>query len=131
MIRALKAGDETAFVALIHAHHSVLLRVAMTYVSSRAAAEEVVQETWLGVLNALDRFEGRSSLKSWIFRIAANIARTRAVREPRCRRFASPPEPSPSASNSPSIPIASSPPTTLASPVTGRADPPSAAVGSS
>jgi RNA polymerase sigma-70 factor, ECF subfamily len=91
MIRALKAGDETAFVALIHAHHSVLLRVAMTYVSSRAAAEEVVQETWLAVLNALARFEGRSSLKSWIFRIAANIARTRAVREPRCLRFSSPP----------------------------------------
>jgi RNA polymerase sigma factor (sigma-70 family) len=91
MIRALKAGDETAFVALIHAHHSVLLRVAMTYVSSRAAAEEVVQETWLGVLKGLDRFEARSSLKSWIFRIAANIARTRAIREPRCLRFSSPP----------------------------------------
>src|SRR6266498_482536 len=84
LIDALRAGGEAAFVALIRAHHAVLLRVAMTYVSSRAVAEEVVQETWLGVLKGLDRFEARSSLKTWIFRIAANIARTRAVREGRC-----------------------------------------------
>jgi RNA polymerase sigma-70 factor, ECF subfamily len=89
LIEALKAGDETAFVELIPAHHSMLLRVAMTYVSSRAVAEEVVQETWLGVLNGLDRFEARSSLKTWIFKIAANIARTRAVRESRCLPFSS------------------------------------------
>jgi RNA polymerase sigma-70 factor (ECF subfamily) len=67
----------------------MLVRVAMTYVSSRAVAEEVVQETWLGVLKGLDRFERRSSLKTWIFRIAANIARTCAVREGRCLPFSS------------------------------------------
>src|SRR4051812_14807739 len=89
LVEALRAGDEAAFVGLIRAHHSVLLQVAMTYVSSRAVAEEVVQETWLGVLNGLDRFEGRSSLKTWIFRIASNIARTRAAREGRCRPFSS------------------------------------------
>src|SRR5215204_3501973 len=84
LIESLRAGDEAAFVELIHAHHAMLLRVAMTYVSSRAVAEEVVQETWLGVLKGLDRFEGRSSLKTWIFKIAANIARTQASRESRC-----------------------------------------------
>jgi RNA polymerase sigma-70 factor (ECF subfamily) len=89
LVEALRAGDEAAFVALIHVHHSVLLRVAMTYVSTRAVAEEVVQETWLGVLEGLDRFEGRSSLKTWTFKIASNIARTRAVRECRCRPFSS------------------------------------------
>jgi RNA polymerase sigma-70 factor, ECF subfamily len=89
LVEALRAGDEDAFVGLIRAHHSVLMRVAMTYVSSRAVAEEVVQETWLGVLKGLDRFEGRTSLKTWIFRIASNIARTRAVREGRCHPFAS------------------------------------------
>jgi RNA polymerase sigma-70 factor (ECF subfamily) len=89
LVEALRAGDEAAFAGLIRAHHSVLLGVAMTYVSSRAVAEEVVQETWLGVLNGLDRFEGRSSLKTWIFKIAANLARTRAVREWRCRPFSS------------------------------------------
>jgi|SRR4051794_5544591 len=89
LVEALRAGDEDAFVGLIRAHHSALVRVAMTYVSSRAVAEEVVQETWLGVLKGLDRFEGRSSLKTWIFKIASNIARTRAVREGRCRPFSS------------------------------------------
>ena len=89
LVKALRDGDETAFLDLINAHNSSLLRVAMTFVSSRAVAEEVVQETWLGVLNGLDRFEGRSSLKTWIFQIAANIARTRAVREWRCVPFSS------------------------------------------
>src|SRR3954453_865983 len=89
LIKALRAGDEDAFVGLIRAHHSVLLRLAMTYVSSRAVAEEVVQETWLGVLNGLHRFQGRSSLKTWIFKIASNIARTRALREGRRRPVSS------------------------------------------
>jgi RNA polymerase sigma-70 factor (ECF subfamily) len=61
----------------------------MRYVGSRAVAEEVVQETWLGVLSGVERFEGRSSLKTWIFKIAANIARTRGVRERRCLPFSS------------------------------------------
>jgi RNA polymerase sigma-70 factor (ECF subfamily) len=89
IVKALEAGDETAFVELIHAHHSVLLRVAMTYVASRAVAQEVVQETWLAALKGLDRFEERSSLKTWIVRTAANIARTRAARDWRCLRFSS------------------------------------------
>jgi RNA polymerase sigma-70 factor (ECF subfamily) len=89
LVKAIRAGDEDAFVALIRAYHSVLLRAAMTYVSSPDVAAEVMRETWLGVLRDLDRFEGRSSLKTWIFKMAANIARTRAVREGRCRPFSS------------------------------------------
>src|SRR5436309_13530444 len=89
VIEALRAGDEAAFVELVRAHDAVLLRVAMTYVSTRAVAEEVVQETWLGVLNGLGRFQGRCSLRTWIFTIASNIARSRAVREWRCLPFAS------------------------------------------
>jgi RNA polymerase sigma-70 factor (ECF subfamily) len=89
VVAALRAGDEEAFVALVRAHHSLVHRTAMTYVSSRAVADEVVQDTWLGVLAGLERFEARSSLRTWIFHIAANIARTRAAREPRCRPFSS------------------------------------------
>ncbi len=83
LVAALRAGDETAFAELVRDYHASLLRVAQIYVSSRAVAEEVVQETWLGVLNGLDRFEERSSLKTWIFRILTNIAKTRAQREGR------------------------------------------------
>ena len=89
VVAALRARDEAAFVALVRAHHALLHRTAMTYVSSRAVAEEVVQETWLAVLAGLERFEGRSSLRTWIFHIAANIARTRGAREARCRPFSS------------------------------------------
>jgi RNA polymerase sigma-70 factor (ECF subfamily) len=89
LVEQLRGGDEIAFTALVRAQHSVLLGVAMTYVSSRAVAEEVVQETWLGVLAGLDGFEGRSSLRTWIFRIAANVARTRAARDGRSRPFSS------------------------------------------
>jgi RNA polymerase sigma-70 factor, ECF subfamily len=89
MVEALRAGDEDAFVGLIRAHHSVVLRVAMAYVSSRAVAEEVVLETWLVVLNGLDRFHGRSPLKTWIVEVAANVARTRAQREGSRRPVAS------------------------------------------
>ncbi len=89
LVAALRAGDERAFVDLVRAQHPLLHRTAMTYVSSRAVADEVVQETWLAVLAGVDRFEGRSSLRTWIFRIAANIARNRAVREMRCRPFSS------------------------------------------
>ncbi len=67
----------------------MLLRVARMYVPSTAVAEEVVQETWIGVLNGIDRFEGRSSLKTWIFRILANIAKTRGERERRSVPFSS------------------------------------------
>src|SRR3954451_3170834 len=89
IVAALRAGDEEAFVALVRAHHSLLHRTAMSYVSSRAVADEVVQDTWLAVLAGLERFEARSSLRTWIFHIAANIARTRAARERRCRPFSS------------------------------------------
>ena len=66
-------------------YHAALVRVAQMYVSSRAVAEDVVQETWLAVLNGIDRFEGRSSLKTWIFRILTNRAKTRGQREGRSR----------------------------------------------
>ena len=89
LIQSLKAGDESAFASLMDDYGSSLLRVAMIYVGSRAVAEEVVQETWLGVINGLDRFEGRSSLKTWIFRILTNTASTRAQRERRSVPFSS------------------------------------------
>jgi RNA polymerase sigma-70 factor (ECF subfamily) len=89
LVEALRRGDEEAFVALVDAYSSSLLRVVMTYVASRAVAEEVVQETWLGVVKGLDGFEGRSSVKTWIFKIASNIARSRAVRDRRCVPFSS------------------------------------------
>jgi len=89
VVAALRAGDEAAFVALVRGMHALLHRTAMTYVPSRAVADEVVQETWLAVVEGIDRFEGRSSLRTWIFRIAANIARSRGGREGRCRPFSS------------------------------------------
>src|SRR3954467_3073627 len=89
LVERLRAGDEEAFMDLVVRWSPSMLRVARMYVPSQAVAEEVVQETWLGVLNGLDRFQGRSSLKTWIFKIASNIARTRALREGRCRPFSS------------------------------------------
>jgi RNA polymerase sigma-70 factor (ECF subfamily) len=89
LLAGLHRGDEDAFKALTDAYSSPLLRVAMTYTGSRAVAEEVVQDTWLGVLRGLDRFEGRSSLKTWIFKILTNIATTRAARERRSVPFSS------------------------------------------
>jgi RNA polymerase sigma-70 factor (ECF subfamily) len=87
LVEALRAGDEAAFVSLVDAHHASLVRLAMVYVSDRAVAEEVAQETWIGVLRGLDRFEGRSSLKTWIFRILTNRAKTRGQRESRSIPF--------------------------------------------
>jgi RNA polymerase sigma-70 factor (ECF subfamily) len=87
LIAALRARDERAFEALMREYNASLLRVAQIYVASRAVAEEVVQETWIGVLNGIDRFEGRSSLKTWIFRILTNIAKTRGQREGRTVPF--------------------------------------------
>jgi RNA polymerase sigma-70 factor (ECF subfamily) len=87
LIESLKAGDERAFAWLLDEYSSALLRVAMTHVSTRAVAEEVVQETWLGVVNGIHRFEGRSSLKTWIFRILTNTACTRGPRERRMVPF--------------------------------------------
>ena len=79
----LRSGDETAFAAVVHAWSPRLLRVARTYVSTDASAQEVVQETWLAVVRGLGRFEGRSSLRTWVFSILANVGRTRGVRESR------------------------------------------------
>ena len=87
LLERLRAGDEDTFAALVREYHPLLVRVARMYVATQAAAEEVAQETWLGVLNGLDRFEGRSSLKTWIFRILSNIAKTRAVRDGRTLPF--------------------------------------------
>ena len=87
LIAALRAGDESAFAELIDRHSPALLRVARTYVPSRAVAEEVVQETWIGVMRGIDSFEGRSSLKTWIFRILTNVAMRRGERESRSVPF--------------------------------------------
>lgn len=89
LLARLRAGDERAFETLVDRHFGTMLAVARTYVSSRAVAEEVVQEAWLGVLKGLDGFEGRSSLATWIMRIVANIAKTRGVREARSVPYAS------------------------------------------
>ena len=89
LLAQLRAGDERAFEALVERHYSTMLAVARHHVKSRAVAEEVVQEAWLGVLKGLDRFEGRSSLRTWILRIVVNIAKTRGVREARSLPFAS------------------------------------------
>jgi RNA polymerase sigma-70 factor, ECF subfamily len=87
LVEALRAGDEDAFVRLVREYQPSLVRVARIYVSTQAAAEEVAAETWLAVLNGLDRFEGRSSLRTWIFRILTNIAKTRGQRDGRTLPF--------------------------------------------
>ncbi len=83
LVESLKAGDERTFETLVECYHGSLVRIAMIYVANRAAAEDVAQETWLAVLEGLERFEGRSSLKTWIFRILTNRAKTRGVRDRR------------------------------------------------
>ncbi len=87
VVRALLQRDEKTFVALVDAHHQALLRLAQNFVSSQAVAEEVVQETWLAVIKGIDGFEGRSRLKTWIFRILVNRAKTRGGREGRSIPF--------------------------------------------
>jgi RNA polymerase sigma-70 factor, ECF subfamily len=82
-IQLLRAGDEATFTALVEQYHTRLVRFAMTFVTSRAAAEDVAQDTWAAVVAGLSRFEGRSSLKTWIFQICANRARSHAGRERR------------------------------------------------
>ena len=89
MIALLRKGDESAFMSLVERLHPMMLRVARMYVSSQAVAEEVVQEAWLGVLQGIGRFEGRSSLRTWILRIVSNIAKTKGQREGRSVPFAS------------------------------------------
>jgi RNA polymerase sigma-70 factor (ECF subfamily) len=89
LIEQLRSGNEAAFEALIDRYATAMLRLAMVYVRSLAVAEEVVQETWLAVLESLCRFERRSSLKTWMFRILTNCAKTRAQREGRSIPFSS------------------------------------------
>jgi RNA polymerase sigma-70 factor, ECF subfamily len=89
LVEALRRGDEAAFEELVRMYHASLLRVARLYVSSPSVAEEVVQEAWVGVLNGIGRFEGRSSLKTWLFRILTNTAKTRGIREGRSVPFSS------------------------------------------
>src|SRR5215470_8608133 len=87
LVEALRRGDEDAFARLVGEHHASLRRVARLYVANAPIADEVVQDAWLGVIQGIWAFEGRSSLKTWIFRILVNRARTRAVRESRGARF--------------------------------------------
>jgi len=80
LVARLRAGDEEAFTALVAEHHKALVRLARAFVRDEAAAEEVAQETWVALLDGLDDFEGRSTLKTWLFRVLVNRARTRAKR---------------------------------------------------
>jgi RNA polymerase sigma-70 factor (ECF subfamily) len=89
LLERLRSGDESAFESLVAQHDGSLRRVARTFVRTDAVADDVVQETWLGVVRGLQGFEGRSSLRTWIYRILVNTARTRAGREARSLPFSS------------------------------------------
>jgi RNA polymerase sigma-70 factor (ECF subfamily) len=89
LVRALRAGDEEAFIDLVRRYNAMMVRVALGHVRTQAVAEEVVQETWCAVLAGIDRFEGRAALKTWIMRILVNRAKTRGQREARCVPFSS------------------------------------------
>lgn len=90
LLERLRKGDEQAFVALVRRHHEAMIRVACPLVPSLAVAEEVVQETWVAVLRGIDGFQGRSSLRTWLFRILVNRARTTGARERRSIAVADP-----------------------------------------
>jgi RNA polymerase sigma-70 factor (ECF subfamily) len=90
LLLRLRSGDERAFVSLVERYHEPMLRLASSFVPSRAVAEEIVQDTWLAVLRGLDGFEGRSSLRTWLFRILVNQARTTGTREHRSVPVADP-----------------------------------------
>jgi RNA polymerase sigma-70 factor (ECF subfamily) len=83
LLTCMRNGDQGAFVTLVGRYHGPMLRLASAFVSNTAAAEEVVQDTWLGVLRGIDKFEGRSSFKTWLMRILVNRARTTGLREHR------------------------------------------------
>jgi RNA polymerase sigma-70 factor (ECF subfamily) len=89
LLARLRAGDDRAFQGLVVSYYGTMIAVARRYVNTRELAEEVVQEAWLGVLKGLDRFEGRSSLRTWILRILVNTAITRGGREARTVPFSS------------------------------------------
>jgi RNA polymerase sigma-70 factor (ECF subfamily) len=90
LLLRLRSGDEQAFVTLVGRYHEPMLRLAVSFVPSRAVAEEVVQDTWLAVVRGLGGFEGRSSLRTWVFRILVNQARTTGTREHRSVPVADP-----------------------------------------
>jgi RNA polymerase sigma-70 factor (ECF subfamily) len=87
VLARLRAGDRAAFAQLVNLHGGAMLRVALTFLKERATAEEIVQDTWLALLNGLGTFEERASLRTWLFTILVNKARTRAVREGRSLPF--------------------------------------------
>ena len=89
LLEALRNGDEGSFIALVERYRSPLVRLAMVYVGDPAVAEEVVQETWIGVLRGIERFEGRAAFKTWLFRILTNQAKRRGAREGRSVPFSS------------------------------------------
>jgi RNA polymerase sigma-70 factor (ECF subfamily) len=89
VVEGIRAGDERVFIELVELYGPLMLRVAMLYVRTRAVAEEVVQDAWLGALRGIDRFEGRSSFKTWLFKILTNTALSRAEREGRTLPFSS------------------------------------------
>jgi RNA polymerase sigma-70 factor, ECF subfamily len=93
LLALLRAGDELAFRTIVKRHNGAMRRLALSFVPSPSVADEVVQETWLAVIQGLERFEGRSSLKTWIFRILVNRAQSRGVRERRTTPFSSLPGP--------------------------------------
>lgn len=87
LVEGLRRGDEATFVEIVNRYHAPMVRLAMMYVSSREHAEDVVQETWLGLLRGIHQFEMRSSLKTWMFHILVNRAKTRARRDARTIPF--------------------------------------------
>lgn len=87
LMRALREGDEDAFTRVLDRYFPAMLRLALTHVGTRATAEEVIQETWMAAIRGIDRFEGRSSVKTWLFRILRNQARTRGKQDARMRPF--------------------------------------------
>lgn len=97
LVEALRRGDEAAFMRLMTMYYGAMKRLALMYVPNATVAEDVIQETWIGVLEGINRFEGRSSLKTWIFRILLNVAMTRGQREARSVPFSSLPASQPDA----------------------------------
>jgi RNA polymerase sigma-70 factor (ECF subfamily) len=87
LVAQLRAGDEAAYTEIVRRYHGALVRVASAHVRSTAVAEEIAQDAWVAVLNGLARFEGRSSFRTWLFTIAANLAKTRGTREARSLPF--------------------------------------------
>jgi RNA polymerase sigma-70 factor, ECF subfamily len=87
LLSALRGGDEDAFAVLVRRHHATMVRVALRYVGTARVAEEVAQDAWLALLRGLDGFEGRSTLKVWLFAIVTNLAKDRGVREARSFPF--------------------------------------------